>query len=49
MGQYRKRLEWRSLGSFEDPGALFEFRVTDPVPWRISGAYYNEDGGGRSR
>lgn len=49
QGQYRKRLEWRALGTFEDPGALFEFRVTDPVPFRVSGAYYNEDGGGRSR
>jgi hypothetical protein len=49
QGQYRKRLEWRCLGSFEDPGALFEFRVVDPVPFRVSGTYYNEDGGGRSR
>ena len=31
------------MGQYKGPGALFEFRVSDPVPRRISGAYL--DGG----
>ncbi len=49
QGAYRQRVEWRALGTYDDPGALFEFRVTDPVPFRVSGVAINEDGGGRSR
>lgn len=49
QGQYRTRSEWRRLGTFDDPGALFEFRVTDPVPFRVSAVSVNETGAGRSR
>jgi hypothetical protein len=48
-GQYRVRADWRRLGMFDLPGALFEFRCTDPVPLRISAVKVNAAGGGRSR
>jgi len=47
QGNYKKRVEWRALGMFREPGALFEFRVTDPVPWRVSNVSANEPSGGR--
>jgi hypothetical protein len=34
---------------FDEPGALFEFRTTEPVGFRVSGVFVNEQGGGRSR
>lgn len=49
QGQYRARTEWRRLGMFDEPGALFEIRCTDPVPLRVSAVTANEAGGGRSR
>lgn len=49
QGDYRVMPEWRALGSFDYPGALFEFRMTDPVTVRISDATVNEASGGRSR
>lgn len=49
QGNYRQRVEWRRLGLFDDPGAVFEFRCTDPVPFRVAGVMANEPGGGRSR
>lgn len=49
QGRYRERLEWRALGMFDDPGMLFEFRVTDPVGFRLSDVQVNASGGGRSR
>lgn len=49
QGDYRQRSEWRALGMFDDPGAIFEFRVTDPVDLRISNIAANEPTGGRSR
>lgn len=49
QGDYRQRPEWRALGFFDSPGAMFEFRVTDPVPLRISDVLVNEAGGGRAR
>lgn len=48
-GQYRKRPRWRRLGMFDAPGALFHFRVTDPVPIRVSGVSGDESSAGRSR
>lgn len=48
-GEYRARPQWRRLGMFDAPGAMFRFRVTDPVPLRVSGVFINEAGGGRSR
>ncbi len=49
QGVYRNRAVWRRWGMFDSPGAMFEFRCTDQSPRRISGVYYNEPGGGRSR
>ena len=47
QGEYRKRVEWRALGLASYPGFLAEFRVTDPVPFRVSGVFANEPWGGR--
>lgn len=44
-GQYRKTVRWNSLGSYGYPGVLLEFRVTAPVPFRMSGLYGNQPGG----
>lgn len=49
QGEYRTRVEWRALGMFDDPGMLAEFRVTDPVSWRLSAVEVNAQTGGRSR
>lgn len=49
QGRYRTRPRWRAQGSFDAPGALFEFRVTDPVPLRVSAVVVNEGNGDRSR
>lgn len=49
QGDYRTVPEWRALGLFDAPGGMFEFRVTDPVPFRISGVFVNEPVEGRSR
>jgi hypothetical protein len=48
-GGYRTVPEWRALGMFDFPGALFEFRVTDPVPFRVSAVKVNDPAGGRQR
>jgi len=48
-GQYRTLPEWRALGMFDFPGVMFEFRVTDPVPFRLSSVKVNDPKGGRSR
>jgi hypothetical protein len=49
QGQYRQVAEWRALGLFDAPGMLFEFRCSDNVDFRVSGATINERIGGRSR
>lgn len=49
QGSYRERVEWRALGMFDDPGMLFEFRMTAPVGFRLSAIEANASGGGRSR
>lgn len=48
-GDYRTIPEWRRLGMFDFPGMMARFRVTDPVPFRVSGVKVNEPLGGRSR
>jgi hypothetical protein len=48
-GQYRVIPEWRRLGQFDAPGAIFRFRTTDPVPFSIRAVKYNEPVFGRSR
>jgi hypothetical protein len=42
QGQYRALVQWRSLGMFAHPGVLVEFKITDPVPFRVSGVTANE-------
>lgn len=41
-GEYRKSIVYRSLGFFGYPAFLMEVRVTDPVPFRLSGIVANE-------
>lgn len=47
QGDYRKRVQWRNCGLASQPGLLVEFRVTDPVDWRVSNVLVNEPAGGR--
>ena len=47
QGDYDKRVEYRALGMFADPGMLFQFRVTDPVSVRFSNIEINAPKGGR--
>jgi hypothetical protein len=47
QGNYRTRVEWRALGLASQPGFVAEFRVSDPVPFRVSGVFANEQAGGR--
>jgi hypothetical protein len=47
QGDYRAMPEWRALGLASQPGFLAEFRVADPVPFRVSGVLANEPYGGR--
>lgn len=49
MGEYRKRIKWNACGQFDSPGAMFEFRITDPVDVSIRNVKANEPSGGRSR
>lgn len=42
QGQLRSRVQWRSLGLFSQPGLLVEFRVVDPVPFRVANVVANE-------
>lgn len=45
-GEFRTNVRWLSCGLFSYPGVLFEFRITDPVPFRVSSVYVNEPYGG---
>jgi hypothetical protein len=47
QGQYRTKVQWRRCGMASQPGFLAEFRVTDPVPFRMSDVLLNEPYGGR--
>jgi hypothetical protein len=47
QGEYRARPAWRACGVASHPGILAEFRVTDPVDWRVSDVRLNEPYGGR--
>lgn len=47
QGGYRKKVEWRGAGLASRPGFLCQFRVTDPVPVRVSDVLVNEPVGGR--
>jgi hypothetical protein len=46
QGDYRKQPRWPACGMFGQPGFMFEVRVTDPVDFRVSGAFVNEPYGG---
>jgi hypothetical protein len=43
QGVYDKRVRWNRLGQPKPPGFLAQFRVTDPVPLRISAVTANEE------
>lgn len=47
QGKYRVDVQWRGCGMASRPSLLVQFRVTDPVDIRTSGASVNEPGGGR--
>lgn len=47
QGEYRTKAEWRANGMFDEPGALFEFRITDPTLRRVSSVRANNPGGRR--
>lgn len=47
QGDYSKKVEWRGLGMASQPGFIAEWRVTDPVDFRVSEVLLNEDRGGR--
>lgn len=42
QGAYRQRVQWTACGMFAQPGALVEFRVDSPVPFRVSSVVVNE-------
>lgn len=46
QGEYRKKVQWTACGMAGQPSWLAEFRVTDPVPFRVSGVFVNEPWGG---
>lgn len=46
LGDYRKQTKFLACGIFSYPGALAEFRITDPVPFRVSSVLVNEAYGG---
>jgi hypothetical protein len=43
QGEYRARAQWFRLGAARD--RVFELSVSDPVPWRILGAFLEVRGG----
>lgn len=47
QGKYRKNVKWNTCGQASQPGFLAQWRLTDPVPLRVSGCYINEPRGGR--
>lgn len=48
QGDYRKIIEYRALGLFNLPGFLAQIRITDPVPFRLSGFYDGVNAKGRA-
>lgn len=45
----RNRVSWRALGKFDQAGFLGKCTVANAAEFAVSGALYNEPGGGRSR
>lgn len=48
QGKYMTTVQWRGLGMFSAPGVLVDFRLTDPVPLRVSNVLGNEPYGGNN-
>lgn len=46
QGDYRSQPRWTALGMFSQPGFLSEFRIADPVDFRVSDVFFNEKYGG---
>jgi hypothetical protein len=42
IGEYGRRVRWNRLGSARR--RVFEVSVTDPIPWRLTGAYIESSG-----
>lgn len=47
QGDYRKIMQYNALGQATLPGMMFQIRLTDPVPFRVSGFYDNQNVRGR--
>lgn len=47
QGEYRTKPVWRACGMASQPALLAEFRVTDPVDFRVADCLVNEPYGGR--
>lgn len=47
QADYSAAVEWFNCGMASRPGWLAEFRIMDPVPFRVSGVFVNEPYGGR--
>ncbi len=47
-GDYRRPAQFRRMGMFDFPGAVFEIRFTEPSDFRVSRVAANEPGGGRA-
>lgn len=47
QGEYRREVSWNSQGMFSYPSLLVEFKVTDPVGFRVSDIVVNEERMGR--
>jgi hypothetical protein len=40
MGSYKKRVQFRRLGSGSD--FVLKIRMTDPIPWRVVDCFYQD-------
>ena len=49
QGDTRTRIGWRRWGLIDNEGAVFDFRITDTTPWRVSSIKMNEGQSGRGR
>lgn len=47
QGDYRKLVRWNGCGMASRPGLMGEFRVVDPIDFRVSDVRVNEGWGGR--
>jgi hypothetical protein len=48
-GEFRRLARYVQCGFFDPPGALLQFRMTDPAPLRVSSVRINESLAGRGR